>query len=116
MSKLGDARTAKDAFFRSSQSPLSPPQRKTFKGLNYFSENPALRIETRLHTYATAERVSMPTSTGHNADFLKYGCVEFELNGHRQSLQVYDFEDADSRFLPFMDATGGQATYGDWRI
>src|SRR5438105_3771541 len=60
MSKLGDARTAKDAFFRSSQSALSQPQRKTFKGLNYFSENPALRIETRLHTYATAERVSMP--------------------------------------------------------
>jgi len=115
MSTLSDLRAAKDAFFRSSQSPLTPQQRKTFNGLAYFDENPALRIATRLQKYPMPDRISMPTSTGHNADFVKYGWVKFDLDGRPRSLQVSKSEDADGLFVPFMDATTGHETYGSGR-
>ncbi|MEP7200079.1 MAG: DUF1684 domain-containing protein [Chloroflexota bacterium] len=115
MTQLTEYRAMKDAMFRSNQSPLPPAERRTFSGLKYFAENPSLRIETRLQPYARPERVQMATSTGHIAEFLKYGHVAFEVDGKTQTLQIYKSEDQDELFLPFMDATTGHETYGSGR-
>jgi len=112
---LSDYRARKDAFFRSSQSPLPREQRKAFAGMRYFDENPALRIETQLHRYADPARVTMLTNTGRIAEYLKVGYVQFEFEGQAQTLQLYQAEDADELFLPFMDATSGRETYRSGR-
>ena len=45
MTGLQQLRAEKDQFFASHrQSPLLPDQKQTFTGLNYFEENPALRV------------------------------------------------------------------------
>ncbi|MCA1553784.1 MAG: DUF1684 domain-containing protein, partial [Chloroflexi bacterium] len=89
MSELSDYRERRDVYFRSAHSPLTPTQRKTFTGLNYFGENPALRIGAPLSKYPNPERVQMATSTGHVTEFLKYASVRFEVNGTAQMLQIY---------------------------
>ena len=115
MSKLSEYRAMKDAMFRSAQSPLAPAERQTFHGLAYFDEDPSLRIETPLQLYPNPERVQMATSTGHVAEYLKYGYVTFALDGAPQTLHIYKSPDHDELFLPFMDATTGVDTYGSGR-
>ena len=49
MSELDEFRKEKDQFFGSHpQSPLTREQRRDFKGLHYFSENEALRLEVQV--------------------------------------------------------------------
>ena len=116
MATLKEHRAHKDMLFGGSrQSPLTPAQQQHFKGLNYFDENPALRIVTPLEKHAKAERVVMQTSTGHVAEFFKYGFVRFVVNSQSQTLQVYKSSEHDDLFLPFMDETTGQETYGSGR-
>jgi uncharacterized protein (DUF1684 family) len=116
MSILLDHRAHKDAFFRSSgQSPLTPEQQEIFKGLSYFDEAPALRIVATLRAIPSPEPIQMKTSTGHIAPFVKVGTVEFALNGTQQCLQLYQADDHDDLFLPFMDATSGKESYGGGR-
>ena len=63
MSALADFRKIKDDFFRTDpHSPLSRAQQKTFKGLDYFPENPELRYELSLQKTGKAEQVVMATS------------------------------------------------------
>ncbi len=117
MSEVTEFRKAKDEFFRThASSPLTPGQRQSFKGLSYYDENPALRFELPLERYANPERVTMQTSTGGTQDYHKVGQVRFQVNGQEAALQVYESVDhPGSFFIPFVDATAPQETYGAGR-
>ncbi len=116
MSALTEQRQYKDRLFGGSrQSPLTREQQKNFKGLKYFDENPALRFTVKIEKYPHPERVIMHTSTGHGAEFFKYGVVRFTVNGQPQTLHLYQSAEHDSLFLPFMDETTGHETYGSGR-
>ena len=53
MNELELFRTEKDNFFVSHpQSPLTPEQKKEFKGLEYFPENPQLRFEVDVELFS----------------------------------------------------------------
>ena len=116
MPGLSEHRAVKDAFYKTStQSPLLPDQKKTFTGLKYFDENPALRFTVRLQRYPAPQRVQMATSTGHTATFIKYGSAQFIVDGTPQVLHLYQGDGQDDLFLPFLDATTGGETYGAGR-
>ncbi len=117
MSELEEFRKMKDEFFRDHfQSPLTPEQRNGFSGLKYYPDNPALRLELPLERYATRELVKMQTSTGDVQDYLKIGQIRFEVDGQQAMLQVYEAEDnPGSYFIPFVDATAPEETYGAGR-
>jgi len=115
MSTLTDFRERKDAYFRTPRSPLTPEQRKTFAGLRYFPENPALRFTVRIERLPDAAPAPMQTSTGHVASYLRYGQVHFAVGGRPQTLTVYKSEDHDALFVPFADATSGVESYGAGR-
>ncbi len=117
MSQLSDFRKAKDKFFKTSaQSPLTPEQKKTFKGLNYYPENPALRFELPLERYPKPARATMQTSTGDAQEYNKVGQVRFKADGQEAALQVYESVDQPgSFFVPFVDATAPEDTYGAGR-
>ena len=117
MSEISEFRKAKDDFFKTHpQSPLLPEQKKDFKGLNYFPENPALRFELQLERYPNPERVVMPTSTGSEQAYRKVGQVKFKVKNENASLQVYESEHGTgSYFIPFTDATAPAESYGGGR-
>jgi hypothetical protein len=109
-------RKAKNNAFRyESESPLTPEQRTAFKDLQYFPENPALRIITTIEEHQTKPVVMMTTSTGSVQEYSKYGQFTFEVNGEAATLQVYQDPARNYFFLPFIDATAPDETYGAGR-
>ncbi len=117
MSELTEFRKAKDDFFKKHpQSPLTEEQKEAFQGLNYFPENPALRLELVLERYANPQRVTMQTSTGGVQEYFCVGQINFQVSGQESVLQVYESADRPGMyFLPFVDATAPDESYGAGR-
>jgi uncharacterized protein (DUF1684 family) len=111
---LDEFRKAKDAFFAADpQSPLTPDQKREFKGLKYFPENPALRLELQVEEYPEKNTIQMQTSTGDVQSHIRFGVIRFSVDGHEVELTVYS--DPHGYFLPFADALAGRETYGAGR-
>ena len=114
MTELDDFREEKDAFFKSHpQSPLTREQKRAFTGLNYFPENPELRLQVAVEPLETKEAIQMQTSTGDVQTYQKYGRFKFTAEGQEAELTVYASE--SGFFLPFADALAGTETYGAGR-
>jgi uncharacterized protein (DUF1684 family) len=114
MGTLSELRKAKDDFFRSDpHSPLTHDQRLAFKGLRYFSENPALDLTVDLAPYQDKKRVSILTNTGDTQTYLRLGKFNFVVDAVPASLTVYANE--HGFFLPFADSLAGGETYGAGR-
>jgi uncharacterized protein (DUF1684 family) len=114
MTDLDFFRHDKDDFFKHDmQSPLTREQKKTFAGLNYFPENPALRLEVAVEPSQTKDAIQMQTSTGDVQPYQKYGRFKFTVDGQAAELTIYagDY----GYFLPFADALAGEETYGAGR-
>lgn len=107
-------RAQKDEFFESdSQSPLTPAQKADFDGLKYFPVNEDLRFELEIKPFEEQQQIKMLTSTGDLRDFIRYGQVEFSVEGQQVSLTIY--ANAHGFFVPFVDAQAGEETYGAGR-
>ncbi len=114
MSTLEQFRTDKDDLFKNDpQSPLSAEQRRDFTGLNYYPENPVLRLELKLEKAAEPKPVILQTSTGEVREYIHAGQIHFNVDGQEAMLQVYD--DEYGYFLPFVDASAPNETYGAGR-
>lgn len=115
MNALERFRQEKDQFFKYDRnSPLSREQQLEFNGLNYYPENPTMRQEISMERIDPPVSVNMITSTGDRRDYLQIAVVRFNVDGQVVVLQVY----ADAYggyFLPFVDATAPQETYGAGR-
>lgn len=110
MSELVSYRAEKDEFFgRHPQSPLSPDQRLTFKGLQYFPENEDLRLEVEVEPVTDQEPMQMQTSTGGVQTYVRYGRFRFQVDGEDAELTIYQNE--HGFFLPFVDSLAGTETY-----
>lgn len=107
-------RAEKDRFFgRHAQSPLEPEQKRQFKGLNYFPENPALRLEVTVDKFAQRDTVQMQTTTGGTQTYSRYGKIKFTVDDQPAELTLFSNE--HGFFLPFADALAGTETYGAGR-
>jgi len=114
MSELTEFRAAKDEFFATEQSPLTPEQRGSFKGLSYYDEQPELALRLMLKPYEEQAELQMPTSTGEFAQYIRWGGISFTAEGRPAQLTLY--RDGEGRFfLPFQDANAGSETYGAGR-
>ncbi|MGD2058942.1 MAG: DUF1684 domain-containing protein [Anaerolineales bacterium] len=114
MDELSHFREQKDDFFRTSpQSPLTSEQKQDFKGLRYFPENEELRFELNVDEFEDPEQIQIQTNTGEIQTYTRYGKVEFEVEGQRGTLTV--FENENGLFLPFVDSLAGDETYGAGR-
>jgi len=116
MSELTDFRKAKDAFFRDDpQSPLDSQQKRVFHGLNYYPENPDLRLDLPLEKVVKPEHIVMATSTGDQQEYWHVGRVRFTVEGQEAALQVYVSVQGGEYFIPFVDGTAPAETYGAGR-
>jgi uncharacterized protein (DUF1684 family) len=117
-----DERKRKDTWFKSSSSsPLPHETRDDFTGLPYFAVDPTLRYEgLQLQPYAGQEpsRFQIPTSDGQLRPAHRAGTFTFERDGVPLHLTAYVVDgggESDSLFVPFLDATSGNETYGAGR-
>jgi uncharacterized protein (DUF1684 family) len=114
MTNISTSRAEKDDFFGTHpQSPLTPEQKKDFQGLDYFPENPALRLELEVEQFPEKERVEFQTSTGTTRYYTRYGKIHFEVEGQPAELTLYSEE--HGFFLPFVDSLANKETYGAGR-
>ncbi|OGO34085.1 MAG: hypothetical protein A2Z16_02410 [Chloroflexi bacterium RBG_16_54_18] len=110
MTALKGLRKEKDEFFaRHPQSPLTGEQKKVFSGLNYYEENPDLRLEIDVLPFDQQEEIEMQTSTGDIQKYLRFGRIRFIVGGQPAELTIYTNE--HGYFLPFVDAMAGVETY-----
>lgn len=113
MSDLSDFRREKDRLFQlSPHSPLTSEQKKAFSGLKYFPENPEMVYELELEKPAQSRQVTMQTSTGDSQEYITAGQVRFVVKGEEAVLQVYVPAQGGEYFIPFVDATAPEETYG----
>ena len=116
---LGTWRTMKDQYFREeADSPLTEDQKKEFRGLIYFEENPDFRIIADWHPLNEKDVLTLKTTNDGQRAYWKYGIARFMLNDTPCELLVLkpvDIPDQDYLFLPFYDNTSGLTTYGGGR-
>ncbi len=110
MTELDEFRKEKDEMFaHHPQSPLTPEQRREFKGLSYFPENDALRLEVQVEPFPEQQAMMMQTSTGGVQEYVRFGRFKFQVDGQEAELTIYR---ADyGFFLPFVDSLAGKETY-----
>jgi uncharacterized protein (DUF1684 family) len=114
-------RKDRDQFFRNHErSPLTPSEKKNFKGLKYYPFDPVYiflgPIERYiLHINNPKYYATFLTNKGTNKRYLRYGKFQFKLNGKDYTIEVYKSILSDLLFIPFKDATNGKETYGGGR-
>ena len=110
MSSLQDFRKMKDDFFaHDGQSPLTPGQKKAFKGLKYFPPNPALSLEVTVDEFPVKQRTEIQTTTGDIQEYERYGRFSFMVDSQPAELTIYHSD--DGYFLPFVDSLASKETY-----
>lgn len=110
MNKLDQFRKDKDNFFAHyPESPLTRDQKKSFTGLHYFPENPALALEVTVEEFPEKKTITMQTSTGDEQDYQRFGRFHFTVDGQEAQLTLYS--SGHDFFLPFTDSLAGSETY-----
>jgi uncharacterized protein (DUF1684 family) len=114
-------RKERDEFFRSHQrSPLTPREKRNFKGLNYYPFDPQYvflgQIERYiLHINNPKYYATFLTNRGINKRYIRYGKFHFHLNGKDYTIEIYKSILSDMLFIPFKDRTNGRETYDGGR-
>lgn len=105
-----------------SKSPLKEKDRSNFKGLDFFKFDSTYVVTATLKRTPNTEWFKMKTTTNRESEERIFGILTFQLKGKTFSLNVYqgkelmkneDFK--DYLFLPFLDNTNGNTTYGGGR-
>jgi uncharacterized protein len=109
-------------FKDASKSPLKNKDRKNFSGLDFFDFDSAFVVTATLKRTPDSEWFKMKTTTSRVSNERVYGVVSFEIKGESYELNVYQGDDLlnkkgfeDYLFLPFLDDTNGDTTYGGGR-
>jgi uncharacterized protein (DUF1684 family) len=107
----------RDEFFKNhARSPLTPKEKKNFKGLYYYPFDPQYvsygQIERFIfHIENPKYYATFLTNKGTNKRYLRYGKFRFNLNGKEYAVEIYKSILSDNLFIPFKDLTNGKETY-----
>ncbi len=104
------------------KSPLKEKDRKEFKGLDFFKFDSTFVVTAKLTRTPDEKPFKMKTTTDRLPNYVKYGVVEFQLEGKSHKLDIFQnldiLEDEgyeDYLFLPFLDNTNGEGSYSGGR-
>lgn len=105
-----------------STSPLKEKDLKKFKGLDFFKFDASYVVNATFERTPNETPFEMKTTTDRLPVYVKYGTVTFNLKGSNHQLNIYQNQDVikkegyeDYLFLPFLDDTNGEETYGGGR-
>lgn len=103
-------------------SPLKPEDRKHFMGLDFFKVDSSYVVTATLKRTPDSPWFKMPTTTSRVSQERIFGDISFTLKGKTYSLHVYQNKELMTKegfeaylFLPFLDLTNGETTYGGGR-
>lgn len=109
----------KEEFLKSLNSPLKEAD---LAYLRFFDSDSTFRVVADFVRTQGSEPFSMPTYSGMQKEYVKYGELHFRLNQQKLSLSVYRSLSLmqqpmyrDYLFIPFKDATSANETYGGGR-
>jgi uncharacterized protein (DUF1684 family) len=110
-------RKDRDQFFKTHQrSPLPPAEKKRFKGLKYYPFDSQYVFFSQIERYIV--HINNPkyyatflTNKGTNKRYIRYGKLQFKLNGKGYTIETYKSILSDMLFIPFKDMTNGKETY-----
>lgn len=109
-------------FKDASKSPLKLKDRKNFRGLDFFKFDSTYVVQATFEKTPDEIPFKMKTTTDRMPMYVKYGIATFELKGKEHQLNIYQSLDLmedegfeDYLFLPFLDTTNGETTYGGGR-
>ena len=112
-------REINDFFKDASVSPLKKRDLKNFRGLDFFTFDSIYVVIAKLTKTPKEKPFMMLTTTDMMVEYIKYGTVSFELLSNQYSLDIYknleDPNEQDNLFLPFLDDTNGNESYGGGR-
>jgi uncharacterized protein len=104
-----------------SNSPIKEEDRATFTGLAYYPVDLEYVFRTRLYKYDDPQLLTIGTTTGSEREAIRYGYIDFTVDGREARLYAYKFtahqgtDLEEYLFIPFKDATSGTETYGGGR-
>ena len=111
-----------DFFKDASISPLKEKDLKNFKGLDFFTFDSTYVVIAKLIKTPNEKSFKMKTTTDRLPEYIKHGVVTFDLFDNSYSLNIYKNLDIinkegyeDYLFLPFLDNTNGDESYGGGR-
>ncbi|MEO9077625.1 MAG: DUF1684 domain-containing protein [Gelidibacter sp.] len=109
-------------FKDASKSPLKKKDRRDFKGLDFFKVDSAYVVQATFKRTPDEKPFKMKTTTDRLPEYVKYGEITFKLKSESFQLNVYRDQDLmneegfeDYLFLPFLDDTNGDESYGGGR-
>jgi len=113
----------KNAVFKdASRSPLKLKDLKSFNGLDFFKVDSTFIVRATLQRTPNSQWFNMKTTDDRLSKERVYGILKFRLNNKDYTLSVYQGEEnlqtegyEDYLFLPFLDDTNGDSTYGGGR-
>ncbi len=121
--KINRIRYNKDQeYLDSLKSPLTSEQRQKFTGLHYFPPTSMFRVSAKFIVDTSGKVFKMKTSTDRLPEYRKYGEIHFTIDTTLCRLSVYQnvalVKDTNFRehlFLPFIDLSSGNTSYGGGR-
>lgn len=115
-------REKNEEFKNPKTSPLPDRYRKNFEGLDFFPADTTYVVRAFFERTPDSEPFQMPSTTDERTWEVVFGIVHFQLNGQKHQLEVYQGLELrnsegfkDYLFLPFLDLTNGEETYGGGR-
>ena len=106
----------------SATSPLKEEDLVNFKSLEFFPVDTAFRVIARLERKNNQEFFEMQTTTDRKPEYRVWAIAIFSLKDKEYRLSIYqnkkiidDPEYYDYLFLPFLDLTNGESSYGGGR-
>ncbi len=115
-------RTLNDEYKDKEKSPLADKDLVSFKGHQFFKIDTAFRVNATIVLSNSQEEIPFKTTSDKIKMHTKYADLHFTIKGEPFVLSVYQSKDlmktkeyADYLFLPFIDATTGEETYGGGR-
>ncbi len=99
-----------------------PLSKKELKYLDFFAPNINYRVSATFKRTPDEKPFEIPTSSKVTKKYVKYGELNFALNGKEYRLNIYQSltlrkmpQYRDYLFLPFKDLTNGKLSYGGGR-
>lgn len=110
-----------NALFKdASKSPLKPNDLKRFKALEFFALDSNFVVRAKLNQTPDSIFFDMRTNTDRFSKERVYGILEFKIDAQKFNLKVYQNiyaleSNNKALFLPFLDDTNGNSSYGGGR-
>lgn len=110
----------KDHWENPETTPLHEEEKESFQGIHFFPIDLNYTVNAKFKPMKNGRTLPFPTSANKIKHYKEYGTAHFKLNGKNHVLTIYASDPPiegyeTSLFLPFMDDTNAETTYGGGR-